>query len=174
MACWQEPMTTMLRYLIGDEDSATYTDGKLEQILVIASHMIQREIKFDQSYTIDIGKITITPDPVDAADVPFINLSCMKAACLLSRNELKTSAAQSVSWKDGQSSIDTRSGVDGQNIVTQDICKEFEEAKLQHQLGTTIPGKAILGPFSSDRISYGDSYGFFGGTDNGRRCSKYN
>lgn len=159
MSCWKGPMVQMLRFLIGDE--GTYSDAKLEELLIYSSYMIQKDIIFEQTYTINLARLTISPDPIENNDVPFINLSTMKAACILSRNQLKEKADGAVKWKDGQSTMDTVDALTGQKGLTADICQAYEDAKLQNQIGDTAPGKAILGPWSSDNIQNWPSSSFF-------------
>lgn len=165
MSCWEGPMVRMLRYLIGDEDGTTYSDAKLKELIIYSAYIIQKDLSFNQSYTINLSRLTISPDPIDTNDVPFINLSTMKAACTLSRNQLKAKSDEAVKWKDGQSSLDTTGVLAGQQGLTANICQAFEDAKLQATMGDAAPGKAILGPWSSDQIQNWPASSFFDNRD---------
>lgn len=161
---WDGPMVEMMRYIISDYDptNQTYSDDTLKSLILYGSVLIFKDILFALPYVIDMSQLTITPDPVVNKDFAFINLSILKAACLLSRNELKASANDALKWKDGQSSFDGSDRGKIQKAVTDSICKEFWDAKMQYEFGDVCPGKVMLGPFSSDRISYGTDAGFLG------------
>ena len=60
---WSDIATTVLRTLINDPDSTSYTDARLKTVLISCSYLIAYEITFDTTYTTDVTLETITPDP---------------------------------------------------------------------------------------------------------------
>lgn len=155
---WTTDMVLMTRYLVNDIDSATYSDARLKQSLVIAANLVLTEINFDQSYTIDIGAVTISPDPtvVSPKDVAFINLVCLKTAVVIFSNEAKLASRQGITVKDGPSSIDT-SGRLSSSLQMLDRAKaDFDKAKVDYLVGNARAGQIILGPYTVENISGGD------------------
>ncbi len=141
----------MLRYIVGDENNTLYSDTKLKNLLVVAAQFVVRELSFTDNYTINFANLSISPDPVTAGDYAFTNLVVLKASCLLATSEYKLKGRESISWKNGPSSLDTTSSAKDASQVRKVICDDYEAAKAQYLFGDSIPGAAILGPFSSDR-----------------------
>ena len=73
----------MLRVVIFDlETTPTYSDSRLEEMLIASAHLVTQDIDFSTSYSIDILGQSITPDPTDSTDKEFVNFVVLKAACL--------------------------------------------------------------------------------------------
>ncbi len=160
---WQPTMITILRYLVNDfdSDSYTYSDSRLEELILIAAHLIQKEVSFENSYTIDIDQAYITPNPVEVNDAAFINLVCLKAAVLLTRNELKTKSLGSLSWSDGPSSLNTTSVFTSFQKLYEALNDNYEQARLQFMMGSRPVGRGIFGPMSSyNLLNTGEGFAF--------------
>src|SRR5690606_27409218 len=109
---WQTDIVRLVRWLIDDvpgescNTSSTYSDGRLEELVVMAAHMTKSEISFDQDYTINLAAVTITPDPIALQDYAFVNLTSLKAAAVALKGEWKTQTTQSVIFQDAQTKLD--------------------------------------------------------------------
>ena len=155
---WQNEMTLIVRHLVNDLDSTnyTFTDDRLEESVLVAAQLASLEIDFDNTYTIDVDSVSLTPDPTSSGgkDDSFINLVCLKTARLLIGSELKTHSLNAISLRDGPSALDLRGIVSGLKILFDDITKRYEEAVTQYKLNGVV-GQAILGPYSpgSDAVA---------------------
>ena len=162
---WQVDMVLMLRSVIGDLDSTKYNDERLKQVLVVGAYNVQNDADFPNTYTVSVGGVSISPDPVTNNDTDFTVLTIYKSACILLGSEVKTESANAIAIKDGPSSIDLR-GVSGSLInLYKDICNKYEELlnKYRYESGNgdgTPVGTAILGPYSPG--SWGASQNRFG------------
>jgi len=149
---WQMDMILMFRSVIGDLDETKYTDERLKQILMVGAYNVQNEAVFLNTYVVNVGQVSITPDPVDEGDSDFTILTVYKSACILIGSEVKTESANAISIKDGPSAIDLR-GVSGSLLTLyKDVCAKFDELMTKYQYekgdGGTPIGTAILGPYS--------------------------
>ena len=103
---WQGQMSTILRYLIDDIDSSAYkfSDHRMETTLLVAAQLVTLEVDFNNTYTINVEQCKLTPDPTDdVKDNAFINLVCLKAACVMIGSQIRSESANSISIKDGPS-----------------------------------------------------------------------
>jgi hypothetical protein len=150
---WQMDMILMLRSVIGDLDATKYTDERLKQILMVGAYNVQNDADFPNTYTVNVGQVSVSPDPVDSGDSDFTILTVYKSACILIGSEVKTESANAISIKDGPSAIDLR-GVSGSLMALhKSICDKYEELLTRYRYesgngdGTPV-GTAILGPYS--------------------------
>lgn len=106
---WQINIIKMIRAIIGDASCETspyqYSDIRLLNLATISAYTVYNTISFDNEYTINIGSNLIDPDPFAINDSAFNILTAYKAASTLLNSEVKAQAANSVSVKDGPSSI---------------------------------------------------------------------
>ena len=149
---WQEDMVPLLRGLINDLDSSTYSDSTLEQYIVYAAHFNINEISFDTTYTIDMSQMSITPNPTSPQDLSFINLTVLKAAIFVLRGEVKEATAQSVRVVDGPSSMDFTGVYKAKIALLKMMEEDFGNAKLSAALGDLSVGLAILSPYTQEGI----------------------
>lgn len=164
---WKSEMPRILRYLINDLDSTnyTYTIDRLQETILVSAQLVQRELTFIQTYSVDVDELLLSPDPTEGTrDEPFINLAVLKAACLIDHWVYRTQARSAgILVKDGQSSIDTRDNLKGfDTILKEGPCKAYQQAKLQFQLNDNAPGRMVTGAVTSPNIwtSWADSLGF--------------
>ena len=164
---WQNEMSLIVRHLINDLDSSSYTftHDRVEESILVATQLMLNEIYFEQTYTVDVDSSSLSPDPTTLSnkDDPFITLVSLKTAHLLLGSEIKTNSLNAISLKDGPSSIDMGGIAKQLEALRADMCEKFEHAKMQYQLGNSIAGQAILGPYSpgSDAVRGSDSRGGF-------------
>ena len=157
---WTSDMVVMTRYIINDvDDSAyTYTDSRIQQSIVIAANLVLTEIDFDNSYTIDINAVTITPDPTSSSpkDIAFMNLVSLRAAVIVFSNEAKLASRQGIKIKDGPSEIDTFGRLGSALRMLDRAKKDFDKARVDYIVGNARVGQVILGPYTVEGISSGD------------------
>ena len=151
-------MTLIVRHLVNDLDSSdyTFTDSRLEESILVSAQLSFLEVDFEQTYTIDVDSVTLSPDPTTSSDKDdsFINIVSLRTARMLIGSELKTHSLNAISLRDGPSALDLRGIVSGLKILFDDINKRYEEALTQYKLNGVV-GQAILGPYSpaSDNVA---------------------
>jgi len=149
---WNVDMVLMLRSIIGDLDKTKFTNERLKQILVIGAYNVYNDASFSTEYTIDVGSVSISPDPITESDSDFATLTVYKSACILVGSEVKTEAANAISIKDGPSAIDLRAVSGTLNTLYQDLCKKYEEMlktyRYEKSDGGVPAGTAVLSPYA--------------------------
>lgn len=154
---WKTDIVIMLRSLIGDLDRTKFTDERLRQIIAVGAYNVVNDADFINAYVVDIGAVSITPDPVTKKDTDFTVLTLYKSACILLGSEVKTESANAISIKDGPSAIDLRGVSASLNTLYNDLCKKYDDM-LQMYLYTagsgdgTPAGAAVLSPYSPASI----------------------
>jgi len=147
---WQDEMSTIVRYISNDTDTSnpTFSDERIETSILVAAQLVNNEINFNQTYTIDVEGGSITPDPTsDTKDNNFINIVSLRAGCIILGSEIKTQGLSAVRVSDGPSSIDMSRTMDGIKVLYDEILMRFEEAKVQYKANGVV-GEAILSPYS--------------------------
>jgi hypothetical protein len=152
---WQTDMVTMLRVLINDlGDVQTFTNLRLEQLLVVSAQLVITDIKFNTTYEAGISDLSITPDPTLTAskDDVFTNFVVMKAACLSDIGTYRTKAILSnLNIKCAQMGISTGNYSDAfKKLLEVGPCAAYEEMKKQYNFGNIKIAKFILTPFISN------------------------
>ena len=156
---WEGQMSTMLRHMINDVDPANYkfSNRRLETTLLVSAQLITPTMDFTNIYDINVETCKLDPDPTDSStsDFDFVALVVLKAACIIIGSEVRSEAANSISIKDGPSSIDLRGVSNALVILYKDLCEKYEQAVLDYQAGSSVAGTSILGPYSpgSDFVS---------------------
>ena len=158
---WQGQMTTIVRHLVNDVDSSSYTfsTDRLETTILVAGQLMIMNVDFNNTYDINVEASSLSPDPTDTdtKDDPFIALACLRAACIIVGSEIRKESGNAISIKDGPSAIDLRGVTSTLIVIYQDLCKKYEEALLDYRAGNSVSGQSILGPYSpgSDYIRRG-------------------
>jgi len=132
---------------LGSNPGAGHT---IETTLIVAAQLVTLEVDLGNAYTINVEACSLSPDPTDAdtKDNAFINLVCLKAACVVVGSQVRSESSNAISIKDGPSAIDLR-GVAGTLMgLYQDLCAKYEHTLLNYRAGNSIAGKSILGPYS--------------------------
>ena len=155
---WQNEMVRVVRYLINDIDATTYADSRLEETILVAAQLQYASIDFPHTYTIDVDSLTLSPDPTEATpkDDWFINIVCVKTACIILQSEAKTLAAQSYTIKDGPSSIDVKGVYTATKQLADDMCDKLAYMIMDYKAGSSPAGHAILTPYTQERLSEGN------------------
>lgn len=152
-------MSTIVRHLVNDLDSSkySYTPHRVETAILVAAQLTTMNVDFDNTYTINVEKCTLTPDPTDTGtkDDAFIALICLRTACIILGSEIRSESGNAISIKDGPSAIDLRGVTQVLAILYKDLCEKYEHLLLEYRAGNSTAGQAILGPYSagSDLLS---------------------
>jgi hypothetical protein len=148
---WRSEITTIVRYLIDDLNSASYkySDERIETSILVSAQLILIETPFDTEYAIDIANGLLSPDPTAPRDDAFISLTALKSACIIVGSEIKTESANSISIKDGPSAIDLRGVASTLVILYKDLCEKYDRILKEYKENKVVTaGQAILGPYS--------------------------
>ncbi len=148
---WQDEMTIILRHTINDvDDPQTYTDSRLQLGLVVGAQFVNTEYDFTQRYQVNIGTLSIAPDPttLPTPDNWFVNLTVMKTALFMLSNDLKNASLSAWIIKDIDISVDLRELAKYKQILLDEMQKYYDWAGQQYRLGVHAAGQAILTPFN--------------------------
>jgi hypothetical protein len=149
VATWNSSMVIVLRQMIGDFTAPyQYSDSRLRFMIVVAGIISSNDVIFNNTYTIDVEGVTISPDPVVVGDTNFIHLTCLKAAQLIAESEHKTASRSAISHKDGPASLDTRGIADNLKSVAQGKAVDYDRAVKEYRIGHGSPGTSIVGPYN--------------------------
>jgi len=151
---WQTEISQIVRHLINDLDGVTYSDARIEQAILISAQLVNSEVSFDKTYTINLTTCSISPDPTaDTREDGFINLVAMRTALIVLYNEIKVLAANAVIVWDGPSKIDISNSYKAAKELYDELSKVYYRAKVQFQLGNSKGGTAILTPYTNNSIN---------------------
>ena len=124
---WQGEMGTMVRYLINDVDSSSYSFSttRIETSILVSAQLSSFNVDFANEYTINVEGCSLSPDPTDTdtKDNAFIALVCLKAACMIIGGEIRSESGNAISIKDGPSSIDLRGVTGTLSVLYKDLCE---------------------------------------------------
>lgn len=155
---WQDEAIPLLRTILNDAGcgGATFTESRLEDLLLASAHMIIQDIPFSTSYTVSISAGTISPDP--ASNVEFINFMVLKAACFSDEGTFRVRAlAAGIEARCGPAMLRTMQHINGfETLLTEGPCKAYEQLKTDYVFGNTNVIKAVLSPFAGN--SFDPSY----------------
>lgn len=150
---WEPSSTEILRVMINDlETTPTYSDDRLMRVLIVAGYQVLRIVDFPQNFVVDIQEQTIVPDPTDIVNQTnnddFIDLMCLKAACIIDTGTASLAAQSAVAGKDLVSSWDLR-GVAASTLalLEKGWCATFEEAIDNYLNNHGIVSAAVMSPF---------------------------
>jgi hypothetical protein len=138
-------MTTIVRHLVNDIDSSSYTfaTDRVETTILVAAQLMIMNVDFNNTYEINVEASTLSPDPTDTdtKDNPFIALAIIGS-------EIRKESGNAISIKDGPSAIDLRGVTNTLTVLYQDLCKKYEDALLDYRAGNSVVGQSVLGPYS--------------------------
>ena len=153
---WQNEMVRIVRFLVNDLDADSYSDDRLEETILVAAQLVYASIDFPNTYTIDVDTLVLTPDPTSTTkDDWFINIVCVKAACIILGSETKTLAAQSYLIKDGPSTIDAGGVYRASQQMYKDMCNNLASMIMNYKAGNSIGALAIMTPYTQENLSGG-------------------
>lgn len=152
---WEKEMVTMLRYMISDlAEPPTYSDSRLEETILVCAQLVSYDLKFPNTYTVDISSGTLSPDPTDGTkDNAFINLVTTRAACLVDNALFRSkSAIAGIEVRSGTEMIKMSSMPEAYKLLLdspQGWCALYQQMKKEYMFGGggTI-GAAIMTPIA--------------------------
>lgn len=156
---WDTTLPNRLRYMIGDIGATQdYTDLQLKQFVVIAASAVIGEVDLGSlTITVDTDSLSISPDPItdSSVDVGIPNLIVLRAACILTRAEMRKDVAKyGVKIKDHLTQYDGSLGMNARLAAAKDFCKMYEDAAWDWQAGNISAVRAVLDAYSFE----GDIY----------------
>ena len=169
---WQNTSLIMLRTLLNDASCSTekYTDDRLMDLLLTSAYIIRIDINFNTTFTVNVGKQTITPNPEDQTDGDeFISFMVLKAACLTDESNFRTAALlQGVSARCGPATITTTNyGGYLKELLTAGPCKSYDNLSSEYNFsyeGKRII-KAVMSPFVANDFDPSNQLGSIGSAD---------
>lgn len=148
---WNTEIVTIVRHLIDDTDfsSPRYPDERIEQAILVSAQLIQTEINFENSYTINVEQCALNPDPtlLPDKDDGFINLTALKTACIILGAEYRTYGLSAIRVSDGPSSIDMGGAAGHMKNLYDSLCERYENYKINFAAVNNNIGKVVLSPF---------------------------
>ena len=158
---WQHDCVELLRVLIGDMNEVpNYTDERLERVLLASAHLLVKEASFTQNFVVDMSMQSITPDPTDRVnqtnDEDFVNLMCVKAACIIDTGSAILAAQNAISIKDMVFSADLRGTSESTlALLKAGWCKTYDQLLSDYIYSGNIACAAVMGPFRTIAFRYG-------------------
>lgn len=154
---WTTELVDIVRQLVDDvNEPQSFSDDRLQSVLLVAAQYVTQDVDLTTTYTVDVDALSLSPDPTTSSpkDNVMINLMCLKAGCIIERAQYKEKARNGgILIKDGQSTIDTRGIAEQFKVILEKgLCKEYEQAKQDYQLGSVNPGRSILSPSSGPNL----------------------
>lgn len=152
---WTKDLVLFVRSLIGDLDATKYDNDRIKQVIAISAYTMLSTTTFLNSYTVNIGAVTISPDPMDDPD--FCLLVAYKAACIIVGGEVKNASNQALSYREGPNSLDLSAVATALQALHKDLSAKFEDMLNTYQMEqSSANGHAVLGPYSpgSDFITF--------------------
>jgi hypothetical protein len=147
---WQDEPTIILREIIGD-DGTTYTDAKLRRLLAVSMYRVRSEVSLDVAYTVDLtaGAEAVTPSPeVAPKDYDAINMMALRAAIVILSADLKIAASESITIKDGPSTISTVDRGKYLSVRLEWAQKEYDDYIKNYVCGSSRHAGAVSTPFT--------------------------
>lgn len=162
---WQTEVVEQVRVLINDmDDTQTYTDDRIERVGIIAALQVLSDVQFPTTYSVDIQRATISPDPttLSTKDYDFINLMSIKTAYLIIYGELKKySLVGGISVQDGPSSINLNVFYNLRDVARSMDERYMREKNTIKMSQSSINSQAIITPTTNSN-GYGYNPGYYG------------
>ena len=77
---WQNEMSIIVRHLVNDLDSSSYTftNDRVEETILVSAQLLLYEVDFENTYPVDVDASSLSPDPTSSSnkDDAFIALLC--------------------------------------------------------------------------------------------------
>jgi hypothetical protein len=162
---WQTEIPIIVRTLINDwSDQPVYSDERIIQVITVAAKYVQFDVSLDHQYQIDVGNLTLEPDPTTNKDEIFVSLVSLKSACLIDQSNLRTKAAiEGIRAALGPASLSVGGSLEGIRMVLEHgPCALYEELTSHWDVKDATAIRAILSPFVGNNFNprYIQSYGY--------------
>lgn len=153
---WQAEIPIIVRTLINDldETNQTYTDERLQQVIVVAAKYVQFDVSLDRKYMINVVNPEINPDPTLDDDSIFISLVALKSACIVDQSALRTRAAmEGIKAALGPAQLSVAGNLTGFNlIIDKGPCAAYDELTSHWDVKEATAIRAILSPFAGNKF----------------------
>lgn len=154
---WNIEMPLIVRSWINDlSDSPTYSDERIQQLIVVAAQYVTKDVDLTNDYTINIVNPDISPDPTLLADkdLDFIGLTALKASCMLDQSSLRTRAAtDGIRASLGPAQLAVGGSLRGYEVIlNQGPCAMYSKMVEDYQIGQVAAIHAILSPFVGNKF----------------------
>jgi len=153
---WQDEAIPILRVLINDlAETPTYTDGRLEQALVVAAYMFPSDVDYENTYTVSVSSCTISPDPVTNSDDIYVNFIVMKAACIMDFSTFRVEALRAgIKARCGPAILETVDRLPGfRDLLDKGPCAAYQAMINDYNFNGGNICKAILSPFVGNNFT---------------------
>lgn len=156
---WENEMTIIVRYLVNDPNSSSYTDLHIQQLILVAAQLVQHnELQFDKTYTIDVDSLSLSPDPTSGTrDNGFINLISLKSAAMILHGDAKVAAMDAWRVSDGPSTIDGSASYKAKKELADEYEKRYQQEKQKYILNGNA-GLAVITPTTVEYLAYGRTF----------------
>jgi hypothetical protein len=153
---WKKEIPIIVRTLINDlsEDTPTYSDERILQVVAVAAKYVQFDVVLDQKYVINVVNPTITPDPTTGDDSIFISLVSLKTACIIDQSVLRTkAAAEGIRAALGPASLSVAGSLAGiKMIIEEGPCAAYEQLTSHWDVKEATAIRAVLSPFVGNKF----------------------
>jgi hypothetical protein len=153
---WKKEIPIIVRTLINDlsEDTPTYSDERILQVVAVAAKYVQFDVVLDNKYTINVANPTISPDPTINDDSIFISLISLKTACIIDQSVLRTKAAmEGIRAALGPAQLSVAGSLAGiKMIIEQGPCAAYEELVSHWDVKEATAIRAVLSPFVGNKF----------------------
>jgi hypothetical protein len=165
---WQLEIPIITRVWINDLDSnPTYSDSRIQQVVVVAALNVNREVSFTETYDIDVVNETISPDPTLEAslDNDFVALVALKAACILDQSTYRTKAInEGIKTSLASASLHTAGNLKGyKDLLDVGPCAMYSELRQEFEIGNPNMVQAVLSPFVGNKFDASNLNSYYGG-----------
>lgn len=169
---WQDEAIEILRVMIDDmEDNPIYCNEKLLRILTVSAFQVANDATFTPTFTVTISTQTLSPDPTatDTKNDTFMNLMCIRAACLIDMGKAIKSAGKAVSGKDMNAvQFDLRAIAEHRiKLLEKGFCQVYKETLQDYLYDSGLVGQAVMSPFRTYAHGYYGRLPFYGNTASG-------
>ena len=137
---WILEIPLIVRVWINDlADNPTYSDDRLQQVIIVAGQYVTREINLDTEYSCDILNLDISPDPSlsQNRDEAFITFVALKSACILDQSTFRTKAAsEGIRAGLGAANVSVAGNLKGyKEILDKGPCAMYEKLRMEYEIG---------------------------------------
>lgn len=150
---WKKEITVILRTYLNDfGPTYIYSDSRLQQIIVVAAQYVKSDVNLDNNYSINIVSPNIAPDPtlLDPKDDIFINLSALKAACIVDQSAFRSKAVvEGIRAALGPASLSvSNNNLSGYRVLLEKgPCALYESLADNWNIGNASMVRAVFSPF---------------------------
>ncbi len=149
---WQIELPLIVRSWINDlSDTPTYSDERIQQLLVVAAQHVVQQVDLTTKYTVNIINPDLSPDPTTLAekDLDFIGFVTLKASCILDQSSLRTKAAMDgIRAALGPAQLSVGGSLRGYEVILNEgPCALYNQLIMDYKIGNANAIRAILSPF---------------------------